>query len=151
MLIAAHSRVRVVLAAHRVDISLPRHRLASFGGVPHLPPRLAPISRRRIDGEHTAFLVEQSILGHVLGRVCRQLVPIAATHFRVLATCRRARRGVPRALDRVGNVIRRAGSVGCIIVMVGTSRMTKGRQKDSPFSWNQFTCIFLVLTRGSTL
>jgi hypothetical protein len=120
-LITARARVRVVLAAHRVDLPIPWHRLAPVGGVPHITPRRAPHGRRRTEGEDSAFVVEPSLLGHILGGVCHQLVPLVATHPRVLTTCRRPRRGVSRAPGRVGDVIRRVGVVGCIIVMARTS------------------------------
>ncbi len=35
------TRVRVLLAAYRVDITLPGHCLALVSGIPHIAPRLA--------------------------------------------------------------------------------------------------------------
>jgi hypothetical protein len=118
--IAVRACVRIVFVARRVDIPLSRHPSAPVGGVPHFSPRLTSNNRRPSDVEHSVFMVEQPVLGHVLGRVRYPLVPLVAAHSRVFATRRRARCGVPRAPSRIGDVICGAGSVGCIILIMGT-------------------------------
>ena len=114
--IVVHTCVRVVLAARRVDITLPRHCLALISGVPHFAPRLAPDCGICGDDHHSAVLDQPSFLGHLLRRLWCQLGPIDAPHACFFATCWCARSGVPRILGWVGDVVHGIERVGCIVV-----------------------------------
>ena len=109
--------VRVLRAARRVGITLPRHCAALIGRVPHRTAILAAnCGIRRDDDDHSALLVQQRFLGHLLRRVWCQLGPVDAAHACVFAPRRRARGGVPRISDWVGDVVHGFEHVGCIVV-----------------------------------
>ena len=109
--------VRVLRVARRVGITLPRHCAALISRVPHRTSILAAnCGIRRDDDDHSALLVQQRFLGHILRRVWCQLGPVDAAHACVFAPRRRARGGVPRILDWVGNVVHGFEHVGCIVV-----------------------------------
>ena len=108
--------VCVVLAAFRFDITFPRRCLALVSGIPYLATRLAPNCRVRSDDDHSAFVVQRSLLGYFLRRLWGQLEPIDASYSCAFTTCWSACSGVPRIPGRVRNVVHGFERLGCLVV-----------------------------------
>lgn len=108
--------VCVMLVAHRIDITFPRHCLDLVSRIPHLAPGLAPNCRVRCDDDHSAFVVQRYFLGYFLRRLWGQLGSIDASYPCAFTTCWSARSGVPRILGRVRNVIHGVERLGCFVV-----------------------------------
>jgi hypothetical protein len=114
--IVVRACVCVLLVAHRIDITFPRHCLALVGRIPYLATRLAPNCRVRRDDDHSAFIVQLYFLGYFFRRLWGQLGLIDASYACALTTCWSARSGVPRIPGRVRNVIHGFERLGCIVV-----------------------------------